>query len=83
MQILDLFWRLVLISLVVKMKLVYLYRFNDSMRFFFHSMEPRNHLLIDFSLTKAATLIFLYGCGLAISSAKEGKSGSIIIWRKI
>ena len=34
-------------------------------------------LLIDFSLTvKAATLIFIPGCGSAISSAKEGKSGS-------
>ena len=33
-------------------------------------------ILLDFSLTvKAATLIFLYGCGLAISSAMEGKSG--------
>ena len=32
----------------------------------------------DFSLTvKAATLIFISGCGLAISSAKEGKSGFI------
>ena len=32
----------------------------------------------DFSLTvKAATLIFISGCGLAISSAKEGKSGLI------
>ena len=36
------------------------------------------HLLIDFSLTvKAATLIFISGRGLAISSAKEGKSGFI------
>ena len=35
-------------------------------------------VLIDFSLTvKAATLIFISGRGLAISSAKEGKSGSI------
>ena len=35
-------------------------------------------ILLDFSLTvKAATLIFIAGCGLAISSAKEGKSGSI------
>ena len=35
-------------------------------------------LLLDFSLTvKAATLIFISGCGLAISSAKEGKSGFI------
>ena len=35
-------------------------------------------ILLDFSLTvKAATLIFIYGLGSAISSAKEGKSGSI------
>ena len=34
--------------------------------------------LIDFSLTvKAATLIFISGRGSAISSAKQGKSGSI------
>ena len=40
----------------------------------------QNHLrvLIDFSLTvTAATLIFISVCGLAISSAKEGKSGFI------
>ena len=35
-------------------------------------------ILLGFSLTvKAATLIFIYGCGSAISSAKEGKSGFI------
>ena len=35
-------------------------------------------LLLDFSLTvKAATLIFIPGCGSAMLSAKEGKSGSI------
>ena len=35
-------------------------------------------ILLDFSLTvKAATLIFISGCGLAISSAKKGKSGFI------
>ena len=35
-------------------------------------------ILIDFSLTvKAATLIFISGRGLVISSAKEGKSGSV------
>ena len=35
-------------------------------------------VLIDFSLTvKAATLIFISGRGLAISSAKQGISGSI------
>ena len=35
-------------------------------------------VLLDFSLTvKAATLIFISGCGPAISSTKEGKSGVI------
>ena len=35
-------------------------------------------VLLDFSLTvKAATLIFLYGRSSAISTAEEGKSGSI------
>ena len=35
-------------------------------------------ILLDFSLTvKAATLIFISGRGSAISSAKEGKSGTI------
>ena len=35
-------------------------------------------ILLDFSLTvKAATLIFISGCGSAILSAKEGNSGSI------
>ena len=36
------------------------------------------YILLDFSLTvKAATLKFISGCGSAISSAKEGKSGFI------
>ena len=35
-------------------------------------------VLLGFSLTvKAATLIFISGCGSAIPSAKEGKSGFI------
>ena len=35
-------------------------------------------VLLDFLHTvKAATLIFISGCGSAISSAKEGKSGFI------
>ena len=35
-------------------------------------------VLLDFSLSvKAATLIFISGCGSAISSAKKGKSGFI------
>ena len=35
-------------------------------------------VLLDFSLTvKAATLIFISGCGSAISSDKQGKSGFI------
>ena len=41
------------------------------------------HVLLDFSLTvKAATLLFISGCGSAISSAKEGKSGFIYNWVK-
>ena len=40
--------------------------------------QPQINVLLDFSLSlKAATLIFISGCGSAISSAKEGKSGSI------
>ena len=36
------------------------------------------NVLLDFSLTvKAANLIFISGCGLAISSTKEGKLGFI------
>ena len=36
------------------------------------------NVLLDFSLTvKAATLIFISGCGSAISYAKKGKSGFI------
>ena len=39
---------------------------------------PTLEVLLDFSLTvKAATLIFLSGCGSAISPAKEGKSGFV------
>ena len=35
-------------------------------------------IILDFSLTvKAATLIFISGCGSTISYAKEGKSGFI------
>ena len=37
-------------------------------------------VLLDFSLTvKAATLIFISGCGSAISSAKEGNQVLFII----
>ena len=37
--------------------------------------ETKMCVLLDFLLTvKASTLIFISGCGLAISSAKEGKS---------
>ena len=36
------------------------------------------YIILDFSLTvKAASLIFMSGCGSAISSTKEGKSGFI------
>ena len=42
------------------------------------SVFLENQVLLDFSLTvTAATLIFISGCGLAISCAKEGKSGFI------
>ena len=42
------------------------------------SLSAVRAVLLDFSLTvKAATLIFISGCGSAISSAKEGKSGFI------
>ena len=35
-------------------------------------------VLLDFSLTvKAATLIFISGCGSAVSSAEKGKKGFI------
>ena len=41
-------------------------------------LHTGKYLLLDFSLTvKAAILIFISGCGSAISSAKEGKSGFI------
>ena len=43
-----------------------------------HRMFKSNLVLLDFSLTvKAATLIFISGCGSTISSAKQGKSGYI------
>ena len=42
------------------------------------SFETKPYVLLDFSLTvKVITLIFISGCGLAIPSAKEGKSGFI------
>ena len=42
------------------------------------SFRHCHSVLVDFSLTvKAATLIFIFGHGSAISSAKEGQSGSI------
>ena len=38
-------------------------------------------ILLDFSLTvKAATLIFISGCGSATSSAKEGNQVLFIFW---
>ena len=43
-----------------------------------NTVEKRDQLLLDFSLTvKEATLIFISGCGSTISSAKEGKFGFI------
>ena len=46
--------------------------------YFPYTVERNVHVLLGFSLTvKAATLIFISGCGSAILSAKEGKSGFI------
>ena len=43
-----------------------------------YSISNFYSILLDFSLTvKAATSIFISGCGSAISSAKEEKSGFI------
>ena len=52
-------------------------RFSDiSVTVFALNVQP--DILKDFSLTvKAVTLIFISGRGSAISSAKQGKSGSI------
>ena len=45
---------------------------------FYENVPIIDEILLDFSLTvKAATLIFISGCGSAISSAKEGKSGFV------
>ena len=50
---------------------------------FFRQLGPSElsfSVLLDFSLTvKAATLILISGCGSAIPSAKEGKSGANFI----
>ena len=44
----------------------------------YDSCGKQHKVLLDFSLTvKAATLIFISGCGSAIPSAKKGKSGFI------
>ena len=43
-----------------------------------NSRDENVYVVLDFSLTvKAATLIFISGCGSAISSAKDGKSSYI------
>ena len=45
---------------------------------FIYAISSQLNILLGFSLTvKAATLIFISGCGSAISSAKEGTSGFI------
>ena len=55
--------------------LLSLYGLNKLENYF---VFPQQSVLLDFSLTvKAATLIFISGCGSAISSAKEGILGSI------
>ena len=54
----------------------YNFRSNPEADFEFTRVDCILIVLLDFSLTvKAATLIFISGCGSAISSAKEGKSG--------
>ena len=53
---------------------------NDTLQYFIFSEKvfDEKYLLLDFSFTvKVATLIFISGCGSAISSPKEGKSGFI------
>ena len=65
--------------------LINLYRFNNILSCALFPSKYRDNLvlalsilLLDFSLTvKAAILIFISGCGSAISSAMEGKSGFI------
>ena len=48
-------------------------------RYGFGSVSVRIRCVCETALTvKAATLIFISGCGSAISSAQEGKSGAII-----
>ena len=52
------------------------YKCNNKSRHI--TWKKEENILLDFSLTvKAATLIFISGCGLANSSAEEGKSGFI------
>ena len=60
---------------MLPMKIIQIGILSKLFTFFYMSQI---HVLIDFSLTvKAATLIFISGRGSAISSAKQGKSGSI------
>ena len=56
-------------------------RFNIKQEELFDmSQSDEDSVLIDFSLTvKAATSIFIYGRGSAVSSAKEGESGIIYL----
>ena len=52
----------------------------DLYEFIRHMHECQSIYPLEFSLTvKAATLIFISGCGSALLSAKEGKSGFIYI----
>ena len=52
----------------------------DLYEFIRHMHECQSIYPLEFSLTvNAATLIFISGCGSALSSAKEGKSGFIYI----
>ena len=53
------------------------YDLQSAFREFIYTSKCKT-LFFDFLLTvKGATLIFISGCGSAISSAKEGKSGFI------
>ena len=61
----------------VNVEFIFVY-FGIFTKLFPHYTNVKGLVLLDFSLTvKAATLIFISGCGSAISSAKVGKSGFI------
>ena len=66
-------WRQVVCTLTM-----FLMFFSELFKYLYFRGHCFIAVLYDFLLTvKAATLIFISGHGLAISSAKQGKSGSI------